>query len=112
MAPVLPPAPGRFSTTTGCPSAGDSCSAIRRAMMSAAPPAPEDTTIWIGRDGQLCAWPCVDDRASRPSSRSAVRFIIVSSQRRSVRLNAGVLHHLAPYGDVVLDLLVVVGGRA
>jgi hypothetical protein len=35
---MLVPAPGLFSTITGCPSAADSGCATARAMMSTAPP--------------------------------------------------------------------------
>jgi hypothetical protein len=48
-------APGRFSTTTCCPTALPNFSAIRRAMMSGVPPAAWVTTNRIGRSGQFCA---------------------------------------------------------
>ncbi len=55
--PVLPFAPGRFSTITVWPSAFDSGSLIARAMMSDEPPGVYGTMIWIGFDGQagVCA---------------------------------------------------------
>ena len=51
----MPPAPTRFSTTTGWPSAFDSGSATMRAAMSVPPPAPKPTMMRIGRVGQSCA---------------------------------------------------------
>src|SRR2546421_8012947 len=47
-APMLPPAPGLFSTTTGCPRACCSFGAIRRAERSTGPPGAYGTTRWIG----------------------------------------------------------------
>jgi hypothetical protein len=38
--PMLPPAPGRFSTTKGTPSSWPARSAIRRITRSPEPPAP------------------------------------------------------------------------
>ena len=48
-AAMLPPAPGRFSITTGWPSSGAICSASSRAVMSAAPPGGKGTTIFKAR---------------------------------------------------------------
>ena len=45
-APVLPPAPGRFSTITGCPSVFCRSSEIARANTSARPPAGNGATIF------------------------------------------------------------------
>src|SRR5438094_2316919 len=53
-APMLPPAPGLFSTTTGWPSACCSLAAMRRAERSTGPPGAYGTTRWTGRDGQSC----------------------------------------------------------
>src|SRR5512146_3515277 len=53
-APTFPPAPGRLSTTTGCPHAAASFGATRRASTSAEPPARYGTTTWIGLEGY---WP-------------------------------------------------------
>src|SRR3989441_8567850 len=49
---MLPPAPGRFSTMTGCPSTGCRPSAIRRASRSFEPPGGRDTMMRTGRAGQ------------------------------------------------------------
>ena len=48
---MLPPAPGRFSTTTCWPSALVSWSAITRAKMSVDWPGGKGTTILIGLVG-------------------------------------------------------------
>jgi len=50
-AATLPPAPGRFSTTNGCPSRSDNHCAITRATMSIACPAGKPTTMRTARDG-------------------------------------------------------------
>src|SRR5690349_17466291 len=50
-AAMLPPAPGRFSTMTGCPSDFASGSASARATTSGWPPGAKGTTILTGRDG-------------------------------------------------------------
>ena len=47
----LPPAPGRFSTSTAWPNSADSGSAIARAIVSVVPPAEAPTRSLIGRDG-------------------------------------------------------------
>ena len=52
------PPPGLLSTTTCCPSARDSLSAISRQMISGVPPAACETMNLIGRAGQLCAAAC------------------------------------------------------
>src|SRR5262245_34681223 len=54
-AAVVPPAPTRFSTTTGWPRISESGCATMRAAMSVPPPAPKPTTIRIGCFGQSCA---------------------------------------------------------
>jgi hypothetical protein len=46
--PITPPAPGRFSTTTGCPSFTASASAITRAVKSLPAPAVNGTMSLTG----------------------------------------------------------------
>src|SRR5262245_8288374 len=53
--PIVPPAPGRFSTITGWPSCAVSFSATVRAMMSVALPGVKGTVTRIGLAGQGCA---------------------------------------------------------
>jgi hypothetical protein len=48
---MVPPAPPRFSTSTGWPSDSDNFPPTRRAMKSAAPPGGTVTTRRIGRFG-------------------------------------------------------------
>jgi hypothetical protein len=50
-APVLPPAPARFSTMIGWPSAFAISSPTRRARTSASPPAGNGAIMRIGRLG-------------------------------------------------------------
>src|SRR5262245_14713630 len=47
-APIMPPAPGRFSTTTGWPRISLMGGAIMRAVTSRLPPGANGTTIRIG----------------------------------------------------------------
>src|SRR5512135_192354 len=54
-APILPAAPGRFSTMTGSPSSGRRFSASTRAVTSVLPPGGYGTTSLIGREGQVSA---------------------------------------------------------
>src|SRR5262245_52363620 len=53
--PMVFPAPGRFSTTNGCPSCCDTCSNTARAMMSVAAPAVSGMITRMGRVGHSCA---------------------------------------------------------
>ena len=48
---ILLPAPGRFSTTTDCPSDSESFLASTRATMSAEDAGPKPTIMRTGRDG-------------------------------------------------------------
>src|SRR5215475_11380091 len=57
---MLPPAPVRFSTTTGWPSRPASWSDTVRAMMSMALPAVTGTITCSGLLGQLCACDAVE----------------------------------------------------
>src|SRR6266487_4165935 len=52
---MVPPAPGRFSITIGCPSWGESLSDTVRAMMSVPLPGVNGTMTLIGFAGQACA---------------------------------------------------------
>ena len=48
---IRPPAPERFSTTTGCPSLARSFSAMIRPGISVGPPAGKPITSRTGRSG-------------------------------------------------------------
>ncbi len=53
--PIMPPAPGRFSTTTVSPSASCSLGAMKRAVVSAPPPGEYGTTSRMGLLGNVWA---------------------------------------------------------
>ncbi|WZB71938.1 hypothetical protein WJ968_09575 [Achromobacter xylosoxidans] len=55
LAAMEPPAPPRFSTTTGWPSSRVSPSANTRAVVSVTPPAPKGTISRTGCVGYACA---------------------------------------------------------
>src|SRR5215470_9292059 len=57
VAPLLPPAPPTFSTSTGWPIRGASFSASRREITSVVPPAANGTTMRTGWSGHACAAP-------------------------------------------------------
>src|SRR4051812_23229932 len=55
LAPMVPPAPGRFSTMAAWPSCLPTCSITTRARISLALPAPSGTITLMVRVGQSCA---------------------------------------------------------
>src|SRR5215510_10098500 len=85
-APMMPDAPGMFSTYICCPSARETLSASRRAMMSVPRPGPVGTMSRIGRVGQVCA--CAPASAANASSRlpkSARTKGFMTPSKRSLR---------------------------
>ena len=66
--PTTPPAPARFSTTTGWPRSSDIFGATRRVMMSVEVPAPKGTTTRTGRFGKAAALGCAAARRLPPSA--------------------------------------------
>src|SRR3954452_1658942 len=73
--PSAPPAPARFSTTTGCLSSRASASATGRATVSATPPGGNGTIIVIVFSGQLdCA-----------NAAAATTSVATTSERDRVR---------------------------
>src|SRR5688500_9897802 len=103
---MLPPAPGRFSTTTCWPSALASWSAITRARMSVDWPGGNGTTILIGLVGQVWAsTPGATDAAAASASNSR-RF----TSRRLLVLLAGMFAR--DLEEVLQDLVAVLGGDA
>src|SRR5687768_13531888 len=74
LAPMLPAAPARFSTTTGWPSGACSRSAIRRAKMSVEPPGAKGTTRRTGLFG-YCA--CAGTTASATRSRMSLMGLLL-----------------------------------
>ena len=79
-APTPPPAPGLFSTTTGCPSATDSFSLIVRARMSVVPPGAKGTMYLIGLLGQVCAYalPAAANAAAANITTTRIALFIVA----------------------------------
>src|SRR5262245_58015945 len=85
-APMIPGAPGMFSTYICCPSARETLSASRRAMMSVPRPGPVGTISRIGRVGQVCA--CAPESAATASStlpKSARTKGFMMPSKRSLR---------------------------
>src|SRR5690349_21413968 len=72
---MLPLAPGRFSTTTDCPSRAASGSATTRALLSATPPGANGTMMRSGRAGQSCAGSVALNRI--PTSNARTLFMKV-----------------------------------
>src|SRR6185295_2512383 len=71
--PMVSAPPGRFSTTTGCPSGRDISGARMRATVSVALPAACGTTSRSGLSGYCAAEPAA---APASSSASAARFTL------------------------------------
>src|SRR5690606_12542848 len=79
LTPMVPPAPARFSTTTGSPSACPMRSASMRASEWVGPPAEEATISLIGRLRQSCASAPVG--ASAPPTAPIVAMKAVTRRR-------------------------------
>src|ERR1700682_205465 len=75
---MLPPAPGLFSITTGCPRRSPSLPATARAEMSVDPAGGNGTTILMGLVGYDCADTRVDaaSAAKPPAARVKMRGIV------------------------------------
>src|SRR5262245_49931240 len=67
---MVPPAPPRFSTSTGWPSASEILPPTRRAMKSAAPPGG---TVTIRRIGRLGKSPCAETAPANAIRNTAPR---------------------------------------
>ncbi|MNL55230.1 hypothetical protein D3C87_1786230 [compost metagenome] len=83
-AAILPPAPGRFSTTTGWPSSWDISWAMVRASVSVVPPAGAPTRIRIGLPPATwgCPWAAADSgRASAHAARLAMARRCTAARR-------------------------------
>src|SRR5581483_314196 len=81
-APSTPPAPGRLSITTGCPSASPSFGAIIRATVSADAPEVNGMTKRIGFVGYDCAAAGAAANASDSATMDA-RIVFTASERRA-----------------------------
>ena len=81
---MLPDAPGLLSTTTFCPNRFESCSAIRRPLVSVTPPGVKGTTKRIGLVGYK-AWAharsgAMAQQANAMLSRSGIHWGFVRVQ--------------------------------
>ena len=90
--PVVPPAPGKFSTTNCCPRVPDMCSPATRAETSVPPPGANGTIIVIVRVGYACALTTRGDADSVAAP--------VASCRNCLRASLMVmLHELSTFPD-------------
>src|SRR5262249_27437480 len=64
---MVPPAPGRFSTTIGCLTCFETCSSTMRPTMSLAAPAANGTTAWIVRSGHCASAACGVVKSKAPA---------------------------------------------
>ena len=75
-APILPPAPPRFSTRKGWPSLSCNASASSRVTMSFDPPGGKGTTRRTGRSGQAACARAGKAMALASSPRRVIRCIL------------------------------------
>jgi hypothetical protein len=87
--PSMPPAPARFSITTGWPQRAASLSLIARTIRSSELPGPVGTTIFTGRLGQA-AWACAA-ADHRPPAAAAARQTWARTRRRVCFMATGIL---------------------
>src|SRR6059036_2107232 len=80
---MVPPAPGRFSMTIGCPICGESLSVTVRAMMSVPLPGVNGTMIRIGFEGQGCAH-TADCAAHSAIAQAAIHLLCSCTTRASL----------------------------
>src|SRR6187402_1872432 len=74
--PIVPPAPGRFSTITGWPQAALSRSPTRRATTSVALPAVNGTMMWMAREGyESCACAAACQNTAADANSALINFI-------------------------------------
>src|SRR5687767_12973531 len=90
----MPPAPGRLSVITCCPSNSLIFCATTRAVMSPTPPGPNGTRKRIGRDGNVCApAPALaTTSASASAAADPSRKSKVESRKDAARANARCSH--------------------
>src|SRR3954451_3505020 len=91
VCPMLPPAPGRFSTKNCWPRIPLSFSATMRAGRSSTVPAPVATTIFTGLDGYGCAWTDSEKAASKTDCR--MLMVIFPAQSLEHRITALEVRH-------------------
>src|SRR5690606_27323378 len=102
--PMLPPAPGLLSMTTGCPSAWASGSAMVRASRSGDEPGGKGTTMWMARSGQS-AWAAAGSSVAAARARNRRRSSAPARDGRAVGMTG------APWVVSLMTrvVLVVVG---
>src|SRR5882762_5311284 len=109
---MLPPAPGRFSTTMLWPTFSESFFTMMRAVMSVPPPGANPTTIVTGRFGNV---PCARAPAAQASATPAAEIPLMGLPPVLARLlkprvlfsleqRFSLLHESAPALDVILAL--------
>src|SRR6185503_16344494 len=97
-APILPPAPALFSTTTGWPHASETFCAMTRAKVSAMPPTANGTTILMGLEGYACASAPAENASDAPAAtrRSHVFMVRMVGQKVGRRDPSAGVAHRAP----------------
>src|SRR3954468_13745696 len=91
VCPMLPPAPGRFSTKNCWPRIALNFSATMRAGRSSTVPAPVATTIFTGLDGYGWAWTDSENAASKTNRRTLM--VILPAQSLEHRITALEVRH-------------------
>src|SRR5207244_7001065 len=81
--PIVPPAPGWFSITTGCPQYSESFWPNVRARMSVALPAVNGTMILTGFVGHACA-PANEAHSAQSAITARRTIFIVFSSTQSI----------------------------
>src|ERR671914_1517329 len=81
--PTAPPAPVRFTTTTGCFQIFSICAASGRPTMSATPPGGNGTTIVTGFEGY--AWPSA--AAAKTSSAIPIGILLTGDPPFGAKLH-------------------------
>src|SRR5215510_7484959 len=76
LAPIVPPAPGRFSITKVCPTCFPTCSKTTRAMTSLATPAGIGKMTVTLREGQSCATADVSVAINKIALNVALRNLV------------------------------------
>src|SRR3954462_8553013 len=110
---MMPPALGRFSTTTGWPSISLSGCATIRAAKSVPPPALKPTMILMVRVGQSCAAAGAGPSADSAMNARAILMAFLPAAERGLHLLVRVDHRLSfgagalqPVGgELLADLL-------
>src|SRR5437879_11628368 len=87
--PMMPAAPGLFSTTTGTPQRCDRCGCSSRASESAVVPGVNGTTSTMVRDGESCAQP-----NTAAQSKATPAISLATGSDGDVGLALSVLHRI------------------